>query len=173
MRQIRITTPAAAVLAVTALLLTFGRPAADVVLGAPASSAQVQTTGQGGQDAPQGQEAAVLAERGRPYVSTHLYFGTGRHDGHPPITDDEFMKFVADVVTPRFPEGLTLQEARGQWRDKDGDINREKSYELTVLYPVTEARARDADIEHIRRLYCTMYGLESVGRADVLTRADF
>lgn len=42
-----------------------------------------------------------------------------------------------------------------------------------MLYPVAESRARDGDIEYIRRLYCQMYELESVGRADARVRADF
>lgn len=159
MRSIRISTPAAGLLAAAALLLAFGGPAPQASLGTgtvSAASAEADT-----------------AQTGSPYISTHLYFGTGRHNGHPPITDEEFDKFIADVVTPRFPSGLTLQQGRGQWRDKDGDINQERSYELTVMYPVREARARNADIEYIRRLYCTMWELESVGREDVRTQVDF
>ncbi|GAA0583013.1 DUF3574 domain-containing protein [Streptomyces crystallinus] len=158
MLHIRISTPAAAALLAVVLLLATGGPVSEVAYGtaAPAAATEQSTDG-----------------RGSPYIATHLYFGTGRHQGKPPITDAEFMKFVADVVTPRFPSGLTLQEGRGQWRDKDGDINRERSYELTVLYPVKEARTRDGDIEYIRKLYCSMYELESVGRADVRAQASF
>ncbi|WP_371650744.1 MULTISPECIES: DUF3574 domain-containing protein [unclassified Streptomyces] len=158
MLHIRISTPAAAALVAIALLFVTGGPVSEVAYGTAAPAAATAQATEG---------------RGSPYVSTHLYFGTGRHQGKPPITEEEFMKFVADVVTPRFPSGLTLQEGRGQWRDKDGDINRERSYELTVLYPVKEARARDGDIEYIRRLYCTMYELESVGRADVRAQVSF
>ncbi|MFD9485665.1 DUF3574 domain-containing protein [Streptomyces sp. NPDC059991] len=158
MLHIRISTPAAAALVAIALLFATGGPVSEVAYGTAAPAAATAQATEG---------------HGSPYVSTHLYFGTGRHDGKPPITEEEFMKFVAEVVTPRFPSGLTLQEGRGQWRDKDGDINRERSYELTVLYPVKEARARDRDIEYIRRLYCTMYELESVGRADVRAQVSF
>ncbi|MFH7596145.1 DUF3574 domain-containing protein [Streptomyces racemochromogenes] len=159
MRSPRISTPAAALLAAAALLFAFGGPVSQAAFGTPAASA-----------APAAQPAADL---GSPYISTHLYFGTGRHNGNPPITEEEFNRFVADVITPRFPSGLTLQEGRGQWRDKEGDINREKSYELTVMYPVREAAARNADIEYIRRLYCKTWELESVGRADVRAQVDF
>ncbi|GHB73892.1 hypothetical protein GCM10010347_50150 [Streptomyces cirratus] len=160
MRPIRISLPAAAaVLTAAVLFFASASPASNATFQPPAAASAVHQDG--------------AAERGRPYVSTSLYFGTGRHDGKPPITDEQFNKFIADVVTPRFPAGLTLQEGRGQWRDKDGDINREKSYELTVLYPVTEARARDTDIEYIRNLYCAMWELESVGRADARVQVDF
>ncbi|WP_328314210.1 DUF3574 domain-containing protein [Streptomyces sp. NBC_00442] len=157
MLHIRVSTPAAAALVAVVLLFAAGGPVSEVAYGTavtPASQAQTTT-------------------HGSPYVATHLYFGTGRHNGEPPITDDQFMKFVADVITPRFPVGLTIQEGRGQWRDKTGSINRENSYELTVLYPSREARTHDPDIEYIRNLYCSMYGLESVGRADVKAQADF
>ncbi|MCX5383829.1 DUF3574 domain-containing protein [Streptomyces sp. NBC_00083] len=157
MLHIRVSTPAAAALVAVVLLFASGGPVSEVAYGTSVSpAAQARTT-----------------THGSPYVSTHLYFGTGRHNGQPPITDEEFMKFVADVITPRFPAGLTIQEGRGQWRDKTGSINRENSYELTVLYPAREARTHDPDIEYIRDLYCSMYGLESVGRADVQAQADF
>ena len=159
MRQIRIPLPAAALFAVGALLFAVGRPVADVAFETRATTAAAE------------QQAA--SQVGSPFISTHLYFGTGRHNGNPPITDEQFMKFVSEVVTPRFPSGLTLQEGRGQWRDKEGDINAERSFELTVLYPVNEAHRRNIDIEYIRRLYCQMWELESVGRADVRAQADF
>ncbi|MFG2292490.1 DUF3574 domain-containing protein [Streptomyces sp. NPDC048603] len=160
MRQIRITMPAAAVLLASALVLTFGRPVSEVAFGTPAASASAA-------------DRETAAQAGAPWISTHLYFGTGRHNGHPPITDEEFNKFVAEVITPRFPSGLTLQEGRGQWRDREGDINREKSWELTVMYPTAEAHRRNADIEYIRDRYCDLYELESVGRADVRALVDF
>ncbi|MFJ8309891.1 MULTISPECIES: DUF3574 domain-containing protein [unclassified Streptomyces] len=159
MLHIRVSTPAAAALVAVVLLFATGGPVTDVAYGtsaAPSAAAPDTATG-----------------HGSPYLATHLYFGTGRHGGKPPITDVEFMKFIADVVTPRFPSGLTIQQGRGQWRDKQGSINREISYELTVLYPAKEARTHDPDIEYIRHLYCTMYGLESVGRADVRAQAEF
>ncbi|MFG3281097.1 DUF3574 domain-containing protein [Streptomyces sp. NPDC048111] len=160
MLHIRVSTPAAAALVAVALLLTTGGPVSEVTSTRPvAPVAQTQ--------------AAPAATTGSAYRATHLYFGTGRHNGEPPITDEQFMKFVADVITPRFPSGLTIQQGRGQWRDRTGSINREISYELTVLYPEREARTHDPEIEYIRRLYCSMYGLESVGRADVKAQADF
>ena len=111
--------------------------------------------------------------RGHPYIETRLFFGTGRHHGEPPISEEEFLDFVAEHVTPRFPDGLTIQRGYGQWRDRRGAINRERSYELIVLYPVAEARQRDADIEHIRDAYTARYDQESVMRVDAPTSTDF
>ncbi|GAA4092612.1 MULTISPECIES: DUF3574 domain-containing protein [Streptomyces] len=157
MLHIRVSTPAAAALVAIALLFITGGQVSEVAYGKTVTPAETS------------QATAATS----PYLATHLYFGTGRHNGEPPITDDQFMKFVADVITPRFPSGLTIQQGRGQWRDKTGSINKEISYELTVLYPAGEARTHNPDIEYIRKRYCSMYGLESVGRADVKAQAGF
>lgn len=74
---------------------------------------------------------------------------------------------------PRFPDGLTVQDGRGQWRDSHGVIERERSYELTLLYPASEARVRDARIERIRDAYERTYAQDSVARVDERTTADF
>jgi hypothetical protein len=116
---------------------------------------------------------ASAASRGKPYVETRLFFGTQRPDGGPPVTDKQFMAFVDEEVTPSFPSGLTIQDGRGQWRDQNGTIERERSYELILLYPVSEARAHDPRIERIRDAYEQKYAQESVARADEATRVHF
>jgi hypothetical protein len=151
------------------------RLTAVVAVVAFAAGASVARPFSDAQERPASPVSPVASDvgRGKPYVATHLFFGTGRHGGKPPIPEKEFLEFVADHITPRFPSGLTIQQGRGQWRDKEGDINRERSYELIVLYPAAEAHARDADIEYIRDTYTSTYDLESVLRSDTLTRADF
>jgi hypothetical protein len=135
----------------TALLVT-GAPAAYALLGDAKPQAPV---------------------RGTAYIETRLLFGTERPDGGRAVTDGQFMAFVDREVTPGFPDGLTVQNGRGQWRDARGAIERERSYELILLYPAGEARARDARIEGIRTAYEKTFGQESVGRLDDPTRADF
>lgn len=83
------------------------------------------------------------------------------------------MEFVDEEVTPGFPDGLTVQSGRGQWRDANGTIEKETSYELILLYP--EARAQDGDrrIEGIRSAYEKTFGQEAVGRVDDRARVDF
>ncbi|MEV6400152.1 DUF3574 domain-containing protein [Streptomyces sp. NPDC051907] len=107
------------------------------------------------------------------YVETRLFFGTERPDGGPDVTDRQFMAFVDRSVTPSFPAGLTVQDGRGQWRDANGTIERERSYELILLYPAGEARALDKKIERVRDAYKKAYGQESVARLDEPTLADF
>ncbi|NEB02199.1 DUF3574 domain-containing protein [Streptomyces sp. SID13726] len=112
-------------------------------------------------------------QRGAPYIETQLFFGTERPDGGPAVTDKQFMSFVDKEVTPDFPDGLTVQSGRGQWRDASGTIEKERSYELILLYPVGQAKASDRKIEEIRRAYEKEFGQESVGRVDDSARVDF
>ncbi|MGW1004570.1 DUF3574 domain-containing protein [Streptomyces sp. NPDC002520] len=111
--------------------------------------------------------------RGEPYVETRLLFGTARPDGGPAVTDRQFMAFVDKEVTRAFPDGLTVQSARGQWRDANGTIEKERSYELILLYPESLADASDRSIEDIRRAYEKAFGQESVGRVDERAQVDF
>ncbi|MGW2178651.1 DUF3574 domain-containing protein [Streptomyces sp. NPDC001732] len=117
--------------------------------------------------------AAAGAARGKDYIETRLFFGTERPGGGPDVTDAQFMAFIDEEVTPRFPNGLTVQDGRGQWRDSNGAIERERSYELILLYPASEARVRDARIERIRDAYEKAYAQESVARLEERMTADF
>ncbi|MEL5961219.1 DUF3574 domain-containing protein [Streptomyces sp. CLV115] len=141
--------------AVTLSVLAVGSPVASATLDdeAPAASA--------------------LATRGKAYIETRLLFGTERPDGGPAVTDRQFMAFIDEEVTPRFPNGLTVQDGRGQWRDSRGVIERERSYELILLYPASEARVRDDRIERIRDAYEKAYAQDSVARIEERTTADF
>lgn len=117
--------------------------------------------------------ARATAVRGAEYVETRLFFGTERPDGGPDVTDPQFLAFVDRYVTPDFPAGLTIQDGRGQWRDSNGVIERERSYELILLYPASEAHLRDPRIERIRAAYEKAYAQDSVARLDERTLADF
>ncbi|WP_392669675.1 DUF3574 domain-containing protein [Streptomyces sp. LN785] len=149
-------TAAAAALAA----LAAGTPVAYATLGSGSPSASRPA-------------AAGAAARGKSYIETRLFFGTERPDGGPDVTDRQFLAFVDEEVTPRFPKGLTIQDGRGQWRDSHGVIERERSYELILLYPATEARMRDPQIERIRDAYEKAYAQDSVARLEERTTAEF
>ncbi len=155
-RQHTALTAAATALAVLAV----GTPVAYATLGNGSVTAS--------QSAPSG-----VAARGKAYIETRLFFGTERPDGGPDVTDQQFLAFVDEEVTPRFPRGLTIQDGRGQWRDSHGVIERERSYELILLYPATEARLRDQQIERIRNAYENAYAQDSVARLEERTTAEF
>ncbi|MET9547907.1 DUF3574 domain-containing protein [Streptomyces sp. NPDC006627] len=145
-------------------VLAVAAPAAYAALDdAPRSSSSTAATSTAAPSTP---------VRGKPYTETRLFFGTERPDGGPAVTDKQFMAFVDEEVTPGFPDGLTIQDGRGQWRDANGRIERERSYELILLYPAGEARKRDVLIEEIRSDYEKAFAQESVARLDERTRVD-
>ncbi len=45
------------------------------------------------------------------------------------------MQFLAEVVTPRFPEGWSSWQVSGQWRSAAGQIIREPSYVVSLIHP--------------------------------------
>jgi Protein of unknown function (DUF3574) len=67
-------------------------------------------------------------------VSDTLYFGSNIAGGGE-VTEAQFAEFLERVVTPRFPDGLTVWNARGQWRDASGRVLREPSHVLRLLHP--------------------------------------
>jgi hypothetical protein len=75
-------------------------------------------------------------------LSDTLYFGSSIPGGGE-VTEAQFAEFLERVVTPRFPDGLTVWDARGQWRDASGRVLREPSHVLQLLHadaPDTERR---------------------------------
>jgi hypothetical protein len=70
-----------------------------------------------------------------------LYFGRNRPDGGV-VSDAEWQSFLDGVVTARFPAGLTVVDATGQWRGQSGVVERERAQVLTVLHAGDEAARR-------------------------------
>jgi len=112
--------------------------------------------------------AEVKWERGQ-WVKTELYFGMGRAGGE--ISGQEFARFLAEVVTPRFSEGLTVVEARGQWRDGRGRVVSEPTRVVVLMH--RESREASGKIEEIRRMYKARFGQESVMRVDDEVKVGF
>jgi Protein of unknown function (DUF3574) len=98
-------------------------------------------------------------------LRTELYFGTDKNDGTQ-VSDEEWNKFLAEEVTPKFPDGFTILEGYGQFRDSGGKIIREKSKVLILLYPLNKRKSSNLRIEKIRTTYKKKFHQESVLRID-------
>ena len=101
--------------------------------------------------------APAVQSRGRePVLVERLYFGRNVGDSLV-VTDSAWTRFVAEVVTPRFPEGLTTWSAMGQWRSADGRIRGEPSFVVELVHAgrVSETDAAIATIiaEYKRRFH--------------------
>ena len=82
------------------------------------------------------------------------------------VTDDEFQNFLNEFVTPRFPNGLTVIDVRGQWREDDSTITKEPGKVLILLYPRSGRREAGWKIEEIRAEYKRRFSQQSVMRVD-------
>lgn len=96
----------------------------------------------------------------RPYpafsdtVTDRLYFGRDIPGGGGMVTDSAWGAFLREVVTPRFPNGLTIYRAEGQWREDDGRIVSEPSFVLEVVHaanPTVDARLGEIAEDYKRR----------------------
>ncbi len=101
-----------------------------------------------------------------PFARTELFFGTNKPDGLPPVSDEEFRVFLDQEITPRFPDGLTLLSALGQFRNASGVIVQERSFLLVLLYPAETVKSSSRKIERIRTAYKEWFQQESVLRVD-------
>lgn len=99
----------------------------------------------------------------RHMVRLELLFGLSIPRGGQ-VSELEWAAFLAEEVTPRFPEGLTVLDAYGQWRGPTGMITREASKLVLILY-VPDATS-DERIEAIRAAYKTRFSQDSVMRID-------
>lgn len=78
-------------------------------------------------------------------VRTRLYFGLASPQG--PVDSAAFALFVDTAITPRFPDGLTVFAAQGQWRGRDGATLKEPSRVVEIIRPAGDsARAKVAAI---------------------------
>jgi Protein of unknown function (DUF3574) len=66
-------------------------------------------------------------------VTDLLYFGTAKPNGV--VTLEEWAAFLATSVTPRFPTGLTVWQASGQWTNENGDVVHEGAFVLSLVHP--------------------------------------
>jgi hypothetical protein len=107
-------------------------------------------------------ENAVLADR--------LFCGRTIPGGGV-VSDEEWNAFVADFVTPRYPQGLTIWRAEGQWREKDGTLAREPVMIIEILHPLSVEH--DRTITDIAAEYKRRFHQEAVLRVTLPARMDF
>lgn len=96
-----------------------------------------------------------------PMIEATLYFGRNIGD-QLGVSDKDWAAFVDRDVTPRFPDGLTIQDGVGHWRDSaTGRLIREPSKILTLLTVRDDATL--ALIREIIDLYKERFHQQSVG----------
>ncbi len=78
------------------------------------------------------------------------------------VSEASFARFLAAEVTPRFPDGFTVIDAKGQWRAPGSDrISKERSKLLMIAMP--PGADNDDRLEQIVEAYKTRFRQQSVG----------
>ena len=107
--------------------------------------------------------AQLLECRGaqKPQQVAELIFGRSI-GGRIEVSEEQWMLFVDHEITPRFPDGLSVFDAVGQWRDQTSNrIIREPSKIVLIVLP---GNAEDlARLNEIAATYKRSFRQQSVG----------
>ena len=68
------------------------------------------------------------------HLRTELYFGLSKPGGER-VTETEWNNFLETCVTPLLPDGLSVFECKGQYRDAAGKVQKEGTKVLLVIHP--------------------------------------
>ena len=78
------------------------------------------------------------------------------------VTNAAWARFVDREITPRFPEGLSVVDAAGQWLDPDKKrVVREPSKIVTIV--LRDSEKGQAEIDAIAQAYKKRFKQQSVG----------
>lgn len=97
-----------------------------------------------------------------------IFFGLSRPEGGM-VSDAEFEQFVAQEIATRFPDGFTLMQAEGRWREEDGDLVKEPSRVLIIF---ADAKAEPA-IDALCEAYRVRFKQEAVLESTIPTKVEF
>ncbi|MEX0839244.1 MAG: DUF3574 domain-containing protein [Parvibaculum sp.] len=103
-------------------------------------------------------------------VQTTLYFGLDLADGGK-VNERDWTRFLAEVVTPRFPDGLTVVDAYGQWRDPSVEatpILREATKVVIIVHDATPGAV--SALADIKTDYMDRFGQKSVFHTETPVR---
>ncbi|MGB8365914.1 MAG: DUF3574 domain-containing protein [Rhizomicrobium sp.] len=109
-----------------------------------------------------GVRASQCPFRGQqPMLVVQLFFGQGV-EGRGTISQSAWRSFLQQAVTPRFADGFTVYDTRGQWMNPNTHvISREKTKVVVVAAP--DAPGLQAKIADLTMLYRRRFRQQSVG----------
>src|SRR5262245_4641790 len=114
--------------------------------------------------------SCLLPEQ-QPMMVAELFFGLGIA-GREPLTEPEWAEFVAQTITPNFPDGFTVFDGQGQWRDpRTGRIAGERTKVLLVAAKSEPDLARR--LSAVVDVYKTRFHQQLVGLISTEACANF
>lgn len=106
--------------------------------------------------------AAACTAPLKPALELNLYFGRDKPGGE--VSEAEWVTFLSQEVTPRFPDGLSVINVAGRSRDASGPVEREKTKLLVIV--VFDAPAHQAKVVAIVDAYKKRFAQNSVFRTE-------
>ncbi|MCY3920892.1 MAG: DUF3574 domain-containing protein [Chloroflexi bacterium] len=105
------------------------------------------------------------------FTEFNVYFGRENGDGSE-VSQQEWDDFLAEVVTPRLPDGLTVLDGRGQWLNTDTDrVYREDTKVVDVLIPVEATDDGRVSLSEISDIYLARFDQQVVFKSARPARA--
>jgi hypothetical protein len=84
---------------------------------------------------PAGAAGKCLLPSEKGMIEAQLFFGRDV-EGRGSVSDGEWKGFVEGVIAKEFPDGFTVSDGEGNWRDpKSGQIVRERSKVVLIVAP--------------------------------------
>lgn len=104
-------------------------------------------------------------------IQDELYFGMSQPGGGM-VSEAQWQKFLNSEITPRFPKGLTVMDAFGQFLERGGNLGREKTKVVILIYH--NSPEKQTAIQDIIKIYKSQFQQESVMRVtNVPVKVDF
>jgi len=103
--------------------------------------------------------AETCADPLKPMLRAELFFGRTIGDRFG-VTDRLWQIYVDRELTPRFPEGFTVVDGKGQWREDDAIMREASKIVIVVTADSAEVRTR---IAAAMNAYIKQFRQKSVG----------
>jgi hypothetical protein len=97
----------------------------------------------------------------KPMIEAQLFFGRDVA-GRAPVSDAQWRDFVASVIARNFPDGFTVSDGDGEWRDP---ISRKVVREQTKIVMIAAMRSPDLakKLQDVSDAYRVRFHQQSVG----------
>jgi hypothetical protein len=115
--------------------------------------------------------AGCLLPGQTPMLLVTLYFGE-TIPGTAPVTPQQWADFTAHTITPAFPDGFTVTDGAGQWRNpQTGVTDQDPTKILTVA--LTPSQTLPSKVAHVMQAYETQFHQQAVGVTSAEVCASF
>lgn len=115
-------------------------------------------------------EAIVENSSEKIFTKEELYFGLSKPAGGT-VSEAEWQLFLNLVITPRFPSGLTVVAASGQYLNTSSTLTKENTKLVILIYE--NSPTKNQMIAQIIDIYKRIFAQESVLRVTSSVRVSF